>query len=455
MSMSCQICVEPLNKSNHSPSTCNHCGLIACKTCIRTYMNSSSESHCMKCKVAWEDEFVLKAVNKTYFHSELKEKKKDRYVEFEKSRLPATQIPAKHFLIKENMMKEINKIEVENDELIKKINSNKKIIRKIRENTRQELGIDVVERKEFIMRCQVSGCKGFLSTGYKCELCSSLTCPKCLEVIEQGHECKAENIASAEMIKKETKPCPKCSTRIHKIDGCNQMWCTSCNTPWDWPTGKIVNGTVHNPHYYDYLKTQNTIVPRNPGDVVCGGIPDIYLLQTEFLRFLPPVFKDVCQFIRNSIYSMHRLLVDTRFKIIDFNQRDHFETNLTTVRIKYMLNRTTEDEFRQQIYNINYKRDKARENIRLLELIQTVGTDLMQNYYKLFEENLTTTILFDETCKLINEFNELLSYYETLRLKKFNMFKQSGVIFNVKQLPIHEGPIEITDKFIYSSSGQI
>ena len=77
--MNCEICVEPLNKSNHSPSICNFCHLTACKQCIRTFLGSSaSEPKCMKCNTAWDNEFVLQAVNKTYYHSQLKDKKKDK-----------------------------------------------------------------------------------------------------------------------------------------------------------------------------------------------------------------------------------------------------------------------------------------------------------------------------------------------------------------------------------------
>lgn len=454
MSMTCEICVEPLNKSSHNPSTCNHCGLVACKTCIRTYMNSIAEPHCMKCKVAWDNEFVLLAVNKTYYHSELKEKKKERYAEFEKSRLPSTQTEAKNFLIREKVTKDVVTIERENDKLSDMIISNKRLIRNIREKGRADIGAISIERKEFIMRCQVSECKGFLSTAYKCELCGTKTCPKCLDIISDDHECKPENIASAEMIKKETKPCPKCSARIHKIDGCNQMWCTNCNTPWDWPSGKIVNGTIHNPHYYEYLKTQNRDIPRNPGDVICGGLPNMQIFQ-DLVRRLPPIFKDVVRFIHNSIYSIHRIIVDTHYRIEDYNQRDFFEQNLSSARVQFMLNRISEDEFKQQIYNINCKREKARTNIRLLELVETVSTDLMQNYFRLFDSEMTVLILFEGTVKIITEFNELIAYYEDLREKKYKLFKQSGVYFSIRREPLREGPIEITDKFVYNSTGQI
>ena len=72
-------------------------------------------------------------------------------------------------------------------------------------------------------------CRGFLSENYKCDLCQQTTCPDCNEIMEEGHTCDEEAVQSAELIKKETKPCPKCGIRIFKIDGCDQMWCTECH----------------------------------------------------------------------------------------------------------------------------------------------------------------------------------------------------------------------------------
>ena len=112
---------------------------------------------------------------------------------------------------------------------------------------------------------------------YKCELCETYTCPHCLELIGYSktdpHTCNPDNVASAELIKKDTKPCPQCGVRIHKISGCDQMWCTECRVAFSYKTLKIDSGAaVHNPHYYQYMQRQNHgVAPRNPQDVVCGG----------------------------------------------------------------------------------------------------------------------------------------------------------------------------------------
>jgi hypothetical protein len=406
----------------------------------------------MKCNTGWDNEFVLQAVNKTYYHSELKDKKKDKLLEFEKGRIPATQEDAKRFLLKEKANKDIAGLQRNNDELQLAISKNNIQIRQIRNKMRDDLGQVSAEKKEFIMQCQVDGCKGFLSTGYKCELCDAKTCSKCLEVVGEEHECKPDSIASAEMIKKDTKPCPKCSIRVYKIDGCNQMWCVQCNTPWDWISGKIVNGTIHNPHYYQFIQRQNAgVMPRNPGDMICGGMPELWAMN-QLLHRLDSSYSPVVRFIQVNLYNIHRIIVDARFRIIDERNQNRFEPQLTDARIRYMLNRISDEELKQEVYTINTKRDKVQANIRLLELIETIGTDIFQNFVKIFDRQITRDELFDEACKVIHQFVELVNYYETQMDKKMRLFKQSGITFVILGI---NSPILITDKIQIRLSGRI
>jgi hypothetical protein len=112
-------------------------------------------------------------------------------------------------------------------------------------------------RKKFIMSCPLDSCRGFLSTQYKCGTCQKNICSDCLVLKTDEHVCLESDKLTADMIKKETKPCPKCGTRIYKIDGCDQMYCTAqlngqaCSTAFSWKTGKIETGIIHNPHFYE------------------------------------------------------------------------------------------------------------------------------------------------------------------------------------------------------------
>lgn len=142
------------------------------------------------------------------------------------------------------------------------------------------------EKREFVMRCPDDGCRGFLSTAYKCGVCTKYTCTQCHVVLGESkpddHVCNKDDVESAKAIKAETRPCPKCGTRIFKIDGCDQMWCImdGCHTAFSWNTGHIVTGVVHNPHYYEWLRrTGGGQAPREAGDIPCGDLPRPWVLQ--------------------------------------------------------------------------------------------------------------------------------------------------------------------------------
>ena len=130
--------------------------------------------------------------------------------------------------------------------------------------------------------CPVDDCRGFVTTTavegtLSCGVCQVLVCGKCLVATKDAqakdasvalHVCNPDDLASAIEIKKSSKPCPKCSAPISKIDGCDQMWCVQCKTAFSYANGKVVNGPVHNPHYYEWLRknSEDGAIPRAVGD---------------------------------------------------------------------------------------------------------------------------------------------------------------------------------------------
>jgi hypothetical protein len=196
------------------------------------------------------------------------------------------------------------------------------------------------EKKRFIRRCIREDCKGFLSQAWKCGMCEWYSCNKCFDIKgpahDSPHECTADALETAALIRKNCKPCPKCGEQIEHGGGCSQMWCISCQTPWDWNTGKIVtSGPIHNPLYYEWQRRTGNAAPHNPADIPCGGYPEHWEL-IRFPRGMRPFIVDkyyeffrICQELRGIARNQYRTHIDeannnhvhVRFLLKDFNEK--------------------------------------------------------------------------------------------------------------------------------------
>lgn len=159
------------------------------------------------------------------------------------------------------------------------------------------------------VKCPKQDCLGYISTG-PCAFCGTSLCKECNVALpkadQEMHQCNPDDIQTWAVIKESSKGCPKCGTRIEKVSGCNQMWCTApgCNTAFDWTTTKIINGPIHNPHYHDWLRQGGLEVNNanfaceGPRDIITSGrirhLYDIY--ETYF--FLEKNYQDMCQWLR-------------------------------------------------------------------------------------------------------------------------------------------------------------
>jgi len=397
----------------------------------------------------WEPEFVVAAVNKSYYNGEFKENRKTVLTNLEKSRLPDTQYDAKMFILKEKLDKRILDIKSEIKNL--KVEIKKKEQEMILAHS-EFLKEKKPDRKTFIMKCQ-SDCKGFLSTSYKCDLCNKRTCPKCFEVEHEeveggegvGHVCKPENVETVTMMKKETRACPGCSVRIYKIDGCNQMWCVECNTAFDWVSGKIVNGQIHNPHYYDYLK-KNGGIPRAPGDVLCGGLPHVQHMYQKItqLRLSGIIETQSSETMMRNVGFVHQFTNHIHHMYLDLINHDSYQSALKSIRIKYILGRITDDEFAAAIFKENKKDIKNQKKKQLLQLVDNVGTDLLQNYNVSLDKQVDHLI---ETMMMVRGFVEMLLYFNKLSSKYYSDFNgyigMIRILVNNKPFELDIGPHDI------------
>ena len=238
------------------------------------------------------------------------------------------------------------------------------------------------QRREFIMRCPAEGCRGFLSTSYKCGTCEAWACVDCHVSVgkdkECGHMCDPNTVLSAKTIKDETRPCPKCGTRIFKIDGCNQMYCVidGCGTAFSWNTGHIVTGVIHNPHYYEWLRRREGELPREAGDIPCGGMPNTWQMVEAIRNLEMPT--EITTLVLESFRNLQEL--------IDHRMRD-FPSRLPQLANKeddvdYLLNEISEEVWQTRLERTENKFIKKREIAHILQTIATAGADMMNRIYE-------------------------------------------------------------------------
>lgn len=454
VSNDCTICCETYNKGSRKRITCPKpdCSFDCCSTCFKTYiLENTSNPTCMNCKTFISNQFIVDNINRSFYTGQFKKKLTNELLESEKSKMPET-MPFVKIRTKFNKEKEVlsdaktelRLLEISVSRMKHKIYRCENRLRTFamdidadeEENNRRRArdgngpAEEEEEQHQFIMPCRNDSCRGFLNKKYHCELCDCYTCPHCLEFMGnknsleyQNHKCKEENVESAKMIKKDTKPCPKCGIRIHKIDGCDQMWCTECKVAFSWKKGTIEKGTVHNPHYYQWLKNENGAMDRNPLDVICGGLQDFRNISVTFRRFyqnfnnifstnkkINDEFKRNIHSILNNalssgmfqsmIYSRYSNNDEYNFERISYIHQKFHHISQDTIpiivrdiqnlqdnrkqRVSYMMNDIDEDKFKSTIMKNHIDLNVKQELLLLYQLIQNFGIDLFNEYVTLF-----------------------------------------------------------------------
>lgn len=248
--------------------------------------------------------------------------------------------------------------------------------------------VNSTERKKFIKPCVRNSCTGMLSSQYICSLCKCKVCSHCHELereaeIDEGadehkdeqneeknekneHKCDPNNVATVEALKKDSRKCPNCSVSIHKIEGCDQIWCVKCHTAFSYSTGAIELGRIHNPHYYEYKRKHGTL-PREVGDEICGGIPHM----NEWIRQFPrrKEYGDVSEF--------ERCLVDIRENNNIQKRVDKLEKN-KNLRISYLAGTLSKEEFKKTLIKVENDDEKRIDFCMIMDTLVDAGGDLLR-----------------------------------------------------------------------------
>jgi hypothetical protein len=378
----CDVCCEKFNKINHKKVECPFCDLVSCRSCCQRYIIDSFEDpHCMGCKTLWNREFVDTFCTKYFRNTTLRRHREDVLFEREKALMPETQPEVERILYmrklrrvlrtqKERLIELHHKYKTFENEFDRVLQIHPDIRNLYRDMERVYRELEQVrnsgrivdgDQKKFVRQCPREECKGFLNEHWFCGLCDVYYCKECNEKRTDGHECDPNVVETMKLLNKDSKSCPKCGTVIHKTSGCAQMWCISCHTAFNWRTGEIETGRIHNPHFIEFKK--KTMMSREHGDIPCGGTPTFRELREIGAT------NEILQ------YSMAIHQVEWENMNIDLEPANNLQ-----VRVSYMLNDITEKDFKVFLQRQEKFKEKTRDISNIFEMMANTGGDLLRQY---------------------------------------------------------------------------
>ena len=419
MTDACTLCCYDYNKSTRLPTKCPYCEFTLCRTCLQTYIENdiSDVPRCPQpaCAQGWERDFLDKEMTRTFRLVTYKAHREKTLCDREKSRLPSTQEDAAAYREANTIYKataaEMTSIHAQIAALTRSLHEQERIHYRASQTVDSygrrrmpaataataataagtvaegAVAVAVADRIEhvraspatFIKPCPAPDCKGFLSTAWKCGLCAGWSCPDCHDFKgpekNVEHTCDPGKVATAALLAKEAKSCPKCGVSICKIEGCDQMFCTACNTGFSWRTGKIAEGPVHNPHYFAWLRSQGrdpTAAPP-PAALTCDQTLDRSVAQALDIRegynygyhsrHRRPQVGD-----ENTVWLAEAWRVMREFQ--DTGEYGRQEPDIAEqyriLRVKYMTSVITEEEWKAalQRYEKDARFQRAKNNVR-------------------------------------------------------------------------------------------
>ena len=377
--MECTICTEKFNKNTHKKIVCPHCEHEACHKCVETYLiENTIVPQCMNCRKEWNMEFLRGCLSRTFMDQKYKHHQKGAIIAEAEARLGQFQEDAQHRIETERLKGVLAEAKFRLDEAQRHYEQCRDAV--IRHTYRQVK--QKQERREFFMACPSHGCRGKLSTAYKCGMCEHFFCPDCHKDKgldrDDDHQCQQDDLDTVRLLRDNTRPCPQCHMGIYKTQGCDQMWCVQCHTCFSWNSGKILHGVVHNPHFYEYQRRMgNGVAPRVPGDIPCGGMPTITAMRHRDRRLTSDVHS-------RWLLDLHRYIIemtDTTMPSVHrkFNNREAMQREYG---IKYLRGQITREKWIDALYKVARQEEKYRRYYQVLETLTANVAEFLRQYVR-------------------------------------------------------------------------
>jgi hypothetical protein len=258
-------------------------------------------------------------------------------------------------------------------------------------------------------KCPCDNCPGFLVKGV-CGICDKWICIDCNTPREKEHTCDDDELATYKEICKGSKPCPNCGVRIIRTEGCPQMFCVECHTGFNWNTGAIDKGVIHNPHFFEWQRRNGAAAHPAHAHVNngCAG--------TQMPNYISPQVS----------HDMHCILADyghNQMMARGLRHRiDRFAHTTQDLGLRYLKGSLTEAEWKRRLFISERQRDFCTKQYELDTTIAQATEDIVlrfvaearRNGFHHFESvpDETQKPLLDKIAKLfIVEHKKLVEYY--------------------------------------------
>ena len=232
----------------------------------------------------------------------------------------------------------------------------------------------------------------------------------------KNHKCNPDDLANISAIRLGAKSCPGCGIPIFKSEGCDHMFCISCHCMFNWSDLKITKTTT-NPLYYEWLRSRGITPERSD--------------RREYEQRLGYCDNNMYNSttLNQEIKKYNIIEYDDRYfnlgfifeKIQNYPSRTIDEYN--KVRLKYLLNMLSEEEYKKTISKYDIEFNYINEFNDIYNTFRFNINDILHDLFnklsnEIDEEN--KLIIIKENAKFIDDFikdfNKNMDNYKKLTI---------------------------------------
>lgn len=480
----CPVCAEAYTALRRKPVACGACRYAPCQVCLRRFLTTTHrDACCMNCHVGLDADFLESHLPKAWFQREYRAHRKTILLDRERMLMPATMPTVEAMVAAPNHMRDVEAARKALEDTLEEQRRLERAYNALRYPPRDEDGRAGRNARlpAYTRKCPAEGCRGYVGEKWTCGLCAAKVCEHCHVVVGvevEDHACNPDDVATAQLMAKDTRACPTCAAPIYKADGCSQVWCPQCRTAFDFYTGAVETNHIHSPDFYRWLRERTEAgeagagLPRAaagvvgegcPADPLAGYIPDPMSLHLA-LRGLPLV---------DEVMAIHRLLRHVRhIEMRRHRPEDAVDANVD-LRIRFLSvpQGKPGSLSEQDLAEVLQRRERAREVkaavFNAVQFLHDVGSELFGRVTRaLFDRGAAgeaaTSAVLEE---VVTEFRGLIGFYGDLTQRVAKRFgARQGMVVDGRTFEFQQGRwtadgktrrrLQIVDETDSSSDGE-